>query len=46
VTVATGERMVWRPGSGGFVSDLWLSADGRRMAFFWNGRYEDRGISW
>ena len=44
VTVATGERMVWRAGSGGFVSDLSLSADGRRMAFSWNGRPEDRGI--
>jgi hypothetical protein len=44
VTVATGERMVWRAGSGGFVSDLSLSADGRRMAFSWHGRDEDRGI--
>jgi hypothetical protein len=44
VTAATGEHMVWRPGLGGFVSDLSLSADGRRMAFSWNGRDEDRGI--
>jgi hypothetical protein len=44
VTVATGEHMVWRPGSGGFVSDLSLSADGRRMAFSWNGQPEDLGI--
>jgi hypothetical protein len=44
VTVATGERMVWRPGPGGFVSELSLSADGRRMAFSWHGQPEDRGI--
>jgi hypothetical protein len=44
VTVATGERTVWRPGSGGFIRDLSLSADGRRMAFAWNGGPEDTGI--
>lgn len=44
VTVATGERTIWRPGSGGFISDLSLSADGRRMAFAWRGRPEDTGI--
>jgi hypothetical protein len=44
VTTATGERMVWRPGSGGFISGLSLSADGRRMAFSWHGMPEDRGI--
>jgi hypothetical protein len=44
VTAATGERMVWQAGSGGFVSDLSLSADGRRMAFSWHGLPQDRGI--
>jgi hypothetical protein len=44
VTVATGERTVWRSGSGGFISDLSLSADGRRMAFAWRGRPDDTGI--
>ncbi len=44
VTVATGERTVWRPGSGGFIRNLSLSADGRRMAFAWHGRPEDTGI--
>lgn len=44
VTVATGERTVWQARSGGFVSDLSLSADGRRMAFAWHGRPGDTGI--
>ena len=44
VTVATGERTVWRQGPGGFISELSLSADGRRMAFAWHGRPEDTGI--
>jgi hypothetical protein len=44
VTVATGERTVWQPASGGSISNLTLSADGRRMAFSWHGRLEDTGI--
>ena len=44
VTVATGERTVWQAASGGFVTDLSLSADGQRMAFSWHGRPEDTGI--
>jgi len=44
VTVATGERTVWRPGPGGSIGNLSLSADGRRMAFAWHGRPEDTGI--
>ncbi len=44
VAAATGERMVWRAGSGGFISYLSLSGDGRRMAFSWGGLPEDRGI--
>jgi hypothetical protein len=44
VRAAAGERMVWQAGSGGFVSDLSLSADGRRMAFSWHGLPQDRGI--
>jgi hypothetical protein len=44
VTVATGERTVWQSGSGGSISYLSLSADGRRMAFSWHGRPQDTGI--
>ncbi len=44
VTVATGERTVWRPGPGGYIGDLSLSADGRRMAFSWHAGPDDTGI--
>lgn len=44
VTVATGEHTVWRPGPGGYIGDLSLSADGRRMAFSWHAGPDDTGI--
>jgi hypothetical protein len=44
VTVATGECAVWQAALGGSISNLSLSADGRRMAFSWYGRTEDVGV--
>lgn len=43
VTVATGERTVWRAGSDGLIRNVSISADGRRLVFSWHGA-EGSGI--
>jgi hypothetical protein len=44
VAVATGQRTVWQAESDGFIRDLSLSADGRRLAYSWHGAGEGNGI--
>jgi hypothetical protein len=44
VAVATGERTVWQAESDGDISDVSLSADGRRLAYSWHGAGEGNGI--
>jgi hypothetical protein len=44
VYVATGERTVWQAESDGFIGDLSLSADRRRLAYSWHGAGPGNGI--
>lgn len=42
--VATGERMAWQAESDGFIRDLSLTADGRRLAYSWHGAGQGNGM--
>jgi hypothetical protein len=44
VDAATGERMAWQAESDGFIGDLSLTADGRRLAYSWHGAGQGNGI--
>ena len=44
VDVATGERRAWQAESDGFIRDLSLTADGRRLAYSWHGAGQGNGI--